>query len=193
MTFVFEARRLPFGTFPVAQILSECNGNPNHSDGCPSLNDEALEGLPAWKRRLIPPVIDVVRKHYGKDGGNDEASSLSCWSAVLSIVDELQELEAAYARMIEYRERQRRGEKTAEECMLEELLRERIGDDFMRGRHTRGGSKGCDGCESSSGSDEDVYEDADIAMCFNTDGTVVGIGSAGLFGGHGYHLHPSGQ
>nr|CCC95795.1 unnamed protein product [Trypanosoma congolense IL3000] len=179
MTFVFEARRLPFG-----------HATPSYADAASDrescVTEADLEELPAWKRRLVPAVMEVVRQHFENSDGDDDVGTVSCWKAVLNIVGELHELEAAYARIVEYQDRQRRGEKTAEELFLEELLRERIGDAFPR-------DNGCaeeEDTSSISGDDNNHGDEVDIAMCFNADGTVVGIGSAGLFGGHGYHRQP---
>lgn len=35
--------------------------------------------------------------------------------------------------------------------------------------------------------DPDDDTDIDIAMCFSSTGVMLGVGSAGVFGGHGYH------
>ncbi|KAF5220919.1 hypothetical protein ECC02_006079 [Trypanosoma cruzi] len=184
MTFVFEARRLPFGD---AVVPPHClNVMSRGSCGGVNIDEARLVGLPAWKKRLLPPVLDVVQQHYGSSSFSS-STAVSCgveaellgWTVALRIVEELPELETAYSRILEYRERQRTGEMTAEELMMEELLRERMGKDFLGGEE-----------DESSSLDEDDdkrAEEVDIAMCFNLDGEVVSIGSANLFGGHGYH------
>lgn len=73
--------------------------------------------------------------------------------------------------------RNRRVPLTDEEVMMEALLAERCGPGFLANE------------SSSSSSEVGGDESIDIAMCFDDRGESVGMGSAGVFGGHGYH-HP---
>ncbi|EKF30948.1 hypothetical protein MOQ_005222 [Trypanosoma cruzi marinkellei] len=181
MTFVFEARRLPFGDAVMPPHGINLMSSGSCGDG--SIDEARLVGLPAWKKRLLPPVLDVVLQHYG----SSSSTAVSCgveaellgWTVALRIVEELPELETAYSRILEYRERQRTGDMTAEELMMEELLRERMGKDFL--------AEDEDESSSLDEDDDKKAEEVDIAMCFTLDGEVVSIGSANLFGGHGYH------
>ncbi|KEG07259.1 hypothetical protein DQ04_10401010 [Trypanosoma grayi] len=173
MTFVFEARRLPFGDARAPSIHA---GNDN-SDA----DEVQLKDMPGWKKRLLPHVLSVVQSRYGN------GAELLRWEVALRIVEELPELESAHARIIAYRERRREGAMTAEEHMMEEVLRERMGDDFLDDSDSGSVARGA----SSDEEEEDEDEEMDIAMCFNAKGEVVSIGSAGLFGGHGYHPQKS--
>ncbi|RNF12512.1 uncharacterized protein Tco025E_06465 [Trypanosoma conorhini] len=180
MTFVFEARRLFFG-----DALGPLHG-PSPVD--PGSADAArLEELPRWKRRLLPHVLDVVRQFYDPAASTAGAAAeeLQGWMVALRIVEELPELEVAYARALEFRERQRTGEMTEEELMMEELLRERMGGDYgwEARRDDDGGGDGGSSSDDADGQADEV----DLAMCFGLDGAVVSIGSADVFGGHGYH------
>ncbi|RNF03500.1 hypothetical protein TraAM80_05672 [Trypanosoma rangeli] len=158
MTFVFEARRLPFGD-GVGPMYGPSPMDPGSMDAA------RLNGLPRWKRRLLPHVLNVVEQFYTPAASLELDAELQGWTVALRIVEELPELEMAYSRILEFRKRQRAGDMTEEELMMEELLRERMGSDYCR----------------------DTDDDIDIAMCFNVDGAVVSIGSADMFGGHGYH------
>ncbi|ORC86027.1 uncharacterized protein TM35_000312130 [Trypanosoma theileri] len=190
MTFVFEARLLPFEGNVFARSLYTSESRVN-------IDEAELADLPVWKRKLLPSLLEVVQQCY-----TTEEQSNTAWRVVLRILEEMPELQKAYEHIVEHRERQRSGNMTAEELMMEELLRERMGNDYLgdekdasrrkrrnvsnsdSGNHNNNNN---DDDTNSDNSDNDEDETVDIAMCFAEDGEVLGIGSAGLFGGHGYH------
>ncbi|KAH9586319.1 hypothetical protein LSM04_006057 [Trypanosoma melophagium] len=178
MTFVFEARLLPFDR--------DVSALPLYTSGSSSIRiDEAeLADLPLWKRQLLPSVLEVVQECYSR-----EEQSNTAWRVVLRILEELPELQKAYEHIVEHQERQRTGNLTAEELMMEELLRERMGSDYLREEKNTSRTKRRNSADGDNDADDDEEEEetVDIAMCFAENGEVLSIGSAGLFGGHGYH------
>lgn len=74
---------------------------------------------------------------------------------------------------------------TEEELMMELLLAERGVPGFLRETcEEEDGDEGTSG-DSARGQSAD---DVDIAMCFDVQGNSIGMGSAGVYGGHGFHL-----
>ncbi|CAJ1986539.1 hypothetical protein conserved [Leishmania donovani] len=126
------------------------------------------------------------------------APSLEDVTLALTIVRALDELEVVYDSSISTRaeleqqqqqpslhaaslaEAPRRAfkqpKKTSEELLMEQLLQERLADTapYL--------------LESSDEDGEKSAEAAvDVAMCFTVKGESLGIGTANIFGGHGYH------
>ncbi|CAG9569634.1 conserved hypothetical protein [Leishmania major strain Friedlin] len=66
--------------------------------------------------------------------------------------------------------------KTSEELLMEQLLQERFTDTapYLLESSDEGGENSADAA-------------VDVAMCFTVKGESLGIGSATIFGGHGYH------
>lgn len=182
MSFVFQASQLPFSNISEAYA----------SAICPLLAVYPLTDLTLWDRCLLAAVLPVVTQYHTPHFTTATAAALPSHEAVsvsLRVVRALEELEVAYDIACEAGERHRcrpgepsasaricAGRKTAEEILMAELLRER-----------------CDGTLPAlldDNSDVERGEDEtlpDIAMCFDTEGESIGMGSVGVFGGHGYH------
>ncbi|KAG8346018.1 hypothetical protein TRVL_03158 [Trypanosoma vivax] len=148
----------------------------------------------------MPYVMKVVHQHYPTREKGEVA-----WGVGTKILGFLQELELVYKRIEEFRSNWRHGELTREERRFEELIRQRVGEDIgaskvgMKSDKSSDGDKPKGGCASAglfegapNSSDRGVEgdEEPDVAMCFNLEGELLGIGSAGLFGGHGYRSEP---
>ncbi|KAK7196984.1 hypothetical protein NESM_000641800 [Novymonas esmeraldas] len=196
MTFVFEARRLPFAS------VSETYATRLQ----PLLALHALEGLPLWDRCMLAAVLPVVQqRHADVQPAREEDVAIA-----LSIVRGLDELEVVFDSIVSTRaelheqrqpltseasaDARRRSQppKTSEEILLEQLLQERFSDTapYLReSSSSNSSSSGSGGAETEEPGEEEEEAGTvvDVAMCFTAAGESLGIGSANVFGGHGYH------
>lgn len=128
------------------------------------------------------------------------AATLADIEVALTMVRQLDELEVVYDSILSTRRAQQEKDrfdagagsagidapapartanqpkKTSEEIIMEQLMQERFSDTapYLP--------------ESDDDDDDASGEDVvDVAMCFTTQGESLGIGSAAVFGGHGYH------
>ncbi|XQJ25046.1 hypothetical protein NXY56_000946 [Leishmania guyanensis] len=237
MTFVFEARRMPFGS------ISETYAARLQ----PIVALHALDELPLWDRCMLVTVLPVVQQRHAASsaaapqstvvssptltvdvGNNADAAAATVVVAslpsartrtasneeklrvspglagallledvalTLTIVRALDELEAVYDSIISIRAEQQQQQpgsgvpaaaaprrafaqpkKTSEEILMEQLLQERFSDttSYLPDSNSDDGENGAE-------------EVVDVAMCFTIKGESLGIGSANVFGGHGYH------
>ncbi|CAJ1013624.1 hypothetical protein, conserved [Leishmania lindenbergi] len=236
MTFVFEARRMPFGS------ISETYAARLQ----PIVALHALDELPLWDRCMLVAVLPVVQQRHAASsaaapqstvvssptltvdvGNNADAAAATVVVAslpsartrtasneeklrvspglagaplledvalTLTIVRALDELEVVYDSIISTRAEQQQQpvsgvpaaaaprrafaqpKKTSEEILMEQLLQERFSDttSYLPDSSSDDGENGAE-------------EVVDVAMCFTTKGESLGIGSANVFGGHGYH------
>ncbi|CAJ1006052.1 hypothetical protein Q4I28_001368 [Leishmania naiffi] len=239
MTFVFEARRMPFGS------ISETYAARLQ----PIVALQALDELPLWERCMLVAVLPVVQQRHAASaaaapqstvassptltvdvGNNADAAAATVGVAslpsartrtasneeklrvspglagaplledialTLTIVRALDELEVVYDSIISARAEQQqqqqqpvsgvpaaaaprrafaRPKKTSEEILMEQLLQERLSDttSYLPDSSSDDGENGAE-------------EVVDVAMCFTIKGESLGIGSANVFGGHGYH------
>ncbi|AIN95945.1 hypothetical protein LPMP_090290 [Leishmania panamensis] len=237
MTFVFEARRMPFGS------ISETYAARLQ----PIVALHALDELPLWDRCMLVAVLPVVQQRHAASsaaapqstvvssptltvdvGNNADAAAATVVVAslpsartrtasneeklrvspglagaplledvalTLTIVRALDELEAVYDSIISIRAEQQQQQpgsgvpaaaaprrafaqpkKTSEEILMEQLLQERFSDttSYLPDSNSDDGENGAE-------------EVVDVAMCFTIKGESLGIGSANVFGGHGYH------
>lgn len=176
MTYVFEAARLPFDSLTeevAAAVL-------------PSLDADAtavVTRLPLWDRCVFAAVLPVVRTETNTCRGATHNATVDQVEVALQIVKQLDELEAAYDHIMSLKgakpqqasdqQASPKLQRTAEEMLMDEIFMERFGPQV-------------DIHDTESASSDDV----DIAMCFDSNGESVGIGSAALFGGHGFHPPP---
>ncbi|CAJ1017917.1 hypothetical protein Q4I30_001450 [Leishmania utingensis] len=238
MTFVFEARRMPFGS------ISETYAARLQ----PIVALHALDELPLWDRCMLVAVLPVVQQRHAASsaaapqstvvssptltvdvGNNADAAAATVAVAslpsartrtasneeklrvspglagaplledvalTLTIVRALDELEVVYDSIISIRAEQQQQQqpgsgvlaaaaprrafaqpkKTSEEILMEQLLQERFSDttSYLPDSNSDDGENGAE-------------EVVDVAMCFTIKGESLGIGSANVFGGHGYH------
>lgn len=126
------------------------------------------------------------------------AAALPDIEVALAIVRQLDELEVVYDSILSTRQAQqpqheddeadrppvftapspRQPQKTSEEILMEQLLQERFSDTAPYLPESD---------DDNDGDNDDGEAVVDVAMCFTAKGESLGIGSAAVFGGHGYH------
>ncbi|KAG5510534.1 hypothetical protein JKF63_06831 [Porcisia hertigi] len=215
MSFVFEARLLPFDDISEAYAARIR----------PVTVLYALDRLSLWDRCMLTVVLPIVQQRHSAGAAVDVASpspatiqtssngqkavvwseslgkpSLEDVTLALTIVHALDELEVVYdscsstcAELKRQRQRQRQSalggtsvaemqghaasppKKTSEDILMEQLLQERFSETNPYLPES----------SDDEGTNDDEA-DVDVAMCFNSKGESLGIGSARVFGGHGY-------
>ncbi|EPY32576.1 hypothetical protein AGDE_08557 [Angomonas deanei] len=161
--YVFEAKKMPFDTIseefakPAFAILS--NGE--------TVEESTLrERHTLYERCLLVAVWAVLQEQNPKPSID----------LALKIVGQLDELDEAFDRSKEargdadYAALNTNNGLTAEEQLMNALFQERFGHDFLP----------VDDAVATS-------NEIDIAMCFDESGSSIGLGTAKVFGTHGYH------
>lgn len=213
MSYVFEASKLPFraisettaAALPALLGGAELNANIASSSSSTAVSDAAPTGantvdpfdatLSLWDRCMLVAVLRVLMERYPDT--NKAIPTPDDVQVAMRIVNELDELEVAYDHIVMVRnERAQRlrghagaqaqrapvaDTRTAEEILMDDLLKERLGP--YAGLFLASDLEDVQG-DGANGEEED---DVDIAMCFDVMGQTVGIGSAAVFGCHGYH------
>jgi hypothetical protein len=177
---------------------SNINNNDNNSSSLSEGGDvaDAAEDILAVQQQQLqatahPPERGSASLDPTSHTSAAADATLSDVEVALTIVRQLDELEVVYDSIVSTRQAGRDGgadsasskqpAKTSEEILMEQLLQERFSS-FAP--YLRVGDNDDDESGERASEEGDVV---DVAMCFSARGESLGIGSAAVFGGHGYH------